>query len=109
MGTIKGRPDVKEIVGANVRALLRAKDADFAAACKRLDMKSTQLKRIMAGRHAITMDTLQRLAEGYGVEPYQLLIPDLDPRNPQVLRALSQAELNLYRALEEARRDGGTQ
>ena len=97
---------MKDIVGANVKALMRVKDADFAAACKRLGMKETQLKRVIAGKHGITMSTLQRIAEGYDVQPYQLLVPGLDPKNPQVLRALSQAELNLYKALEEARKDG---
>jgi transcriptional regulator with XRE-family HTH domain len=99
---------VKEVIGSNVKALIRARDADFDAACKRLGMKETQLKRVVAGKHAITMSTLQRIAHGYDVEPYQLLVPGLDPKNPQVLRALSAAELKLYAALEEAR-SGGTQ
>lgn len=93
---------MKEIVGANVRALVRARDADFDAACKRLGMKETQLKRIVAGKHGITMSTLQRIAEGYDVEPYQLLVPGLDVKNPQVLRVLSQTEERLYKALEDA-------
>lgn len=63
--------------------------------------------RILKGEHKAQIDTLEALAEAFGVEPYQLLVPGLNPRNPQVLRSLSPAEENLYRALDEARK--GTQ
>lgn len=36
------------------------------------------------------------------MEPYQLLIPELDPANPQILRILSNAEARLYEAFHEA-------
>lgn len=100
----KTRPDVKLIVGFNVRSLMQARRQDFDSACKAMKMKPTQLKRIVSGKHAITMTTLERIAGAYDLEPYQLLIPGLDAKNPQVLRALSPADENLYRALEEARR-----
>ena len=99
---------MKAIVGENVRALIKSNDADVDAACLRLGMKATQVKRVMAGRHAITMTTLERIAAAYDLAPYQLLVPGLDPRNPQVLRQLSPAEAKLYAALEEAR-NAGTQ
>jgi len=102
----KEKPDVKAVIGANVKALVQTRDKDFDAACKRLGMKETQLKRVIAGKHAVTMTTVQRIAESYDVEPYQLLVPGLDAKNPQVLRALSPEEENLYKALEAARKPG---
>lgn len=98
----KGRPDVKEIVGANVRALITAREKDFDAACTHLGIKPTQLKRIIKGEHAVTMTTIQRIAAAYDLEPYQLLVPGLDAKNPQVLRAVGPEEERLYRALDEA-------
>lgn len=34
------------------------------------------------GTSATTVDSLDKLARAFGLEAYQLLIPDLDPRNP---------------------------
>ena len=90
-------------MGTNVKALVKARDRDFDSACKRLGMKVTQLKRVMAGKHAITMSTLQRIADAYHVEPYQLLMPGFDPVNPRLPRVLSPEDEIIYHALEKAR------
>lgn len=102
----KVRPDVKGIVGANVKALVDARHKDMAAACEHLKIKETQLKRIIAGRHAVTMTTVERIAAAYDLAAYQLLVPGLDPRNPQVLRKLSADEEKFYKMLEELRGRG---
>lgn len=93
---------MKAIVGQNVKSLVKARDKDLDAACTRLGIKKTQLKRVITGKHAVTMSTLQRIAIAYDVEPYQLLVPGLDVKNPQVLKVLSLEEQKLYKALEEA-------
>ena len=54
----------------------------------------------------MTLRTLDILATAFGLEPYQLLIPGLDPANPQILRILSASEQRLYEALEAARANG---
>ena len=74
MQTQKPRPDVKGIVGANLRALIKARDKSLESACERLDMKPTQVKRIMGGKHTITMTTVERIAAAYDLHAYQLLI-----------------------------------
>ena len=66
----------------------------------------TTVGRILKQKHKVTMTTLAALADACGVEPYQMLIPGLNPGNPQVLRALSAAEERLYKALEDARKNG---
>ncbi len=103
---------MKTIVGANVKALIAARSESFEAACKATGMKPTQLKRVIAGKHAVTMTTIERIAAAYELHAYQLLVPGLDARNPQVLRQLSASEQKLYTALEdalEAAKKGGTQ
>lgn len=112
MNTKKGRPDVREVVGANVKAIIDARSATLDDACRTTGIKETQLKRIMSGKQAVTVRTLERIAAAYGLEPYQLLIPGMDAKNPQVLRSLSPAEERLYKALEEAmdaQKKSGTQ
>ena len=109
-GPRKG-PPVEDILAKNLAALMRANKKELGtqgqvamATGKVIDQ--TTVGRILKAKHKVQIDTLQALATAFGVEPYQLLIPDLDPKNPQILRALSKAEENLYKALEEARKPG---
>jgi hypothetical protein len=97
---------VKAILAANVQRLIDHHGQSVPDAARHIKMQPFQLKRVIQGAHAVTMDTLQRIADGYGVEPYQLLVLGLDPANPQVLRALSPQEEALYKALEAARQPG---
>ena len=79
------------------------------AAATRGRVNQTTVGRILREQHKVTMKTLGALADAFDIEPYQLLILNLNPRNPQVLRALSPEEENLYKALEIARKGPGTQ
>jgi hypothetical protein len=106
----KGEP-VELILAANVKALmkaneaLRTQDAVAIAATKAgfpIDQKT--VGRVLKAAVSVQIDTVQAIAAAFDVQPYQLLVPGLNPRNPQVLRALSPEEENLYRALELARR-----
>lgn len=49
-----------------------------------------------------TIDKIDAFAEVFDVSPYQLLVPELDPRNPQVLREPTETEKNLYAKLRVA-------
>jgi transcriptional regulator with XRE-family HTH domain len=105
---------VLTIVADNIRALMRAgrnglrTQAAIANAAKRAghELNQTSISRILNLAVAPQTDTLDALAAAFDIEPYQLLVPGLDPRNPQVLRVLSAAEARLYKALEEAREAG---
>ena len=104
---------VQTILAANVRALMQANPSlktqgAVADATRRAGLAIDQktVGRVLKASHAVQLDTVQALAAAFGVEPYQLLIPGLDPKNPQILRALSKAEENLYKALEAARKNG---
>lgn len=73
----------RDILGANVRALM--------AANKRLDtikkvsvesggvLSNGKVGRITAASHVTDVDAIGELARVFGVEPWQLLVPGLDP------------------------------
>ena len=104
------------ILAKNLAALMHANpllktQQAVAAATKRagkaIDQKT--VSRILKAEVSVQLDTVQAIAAAFEIEAYQLLIPGLNPANPQILRALSKEEENLYRALDEARRLPGTQ
>jgi predicted transcriptional regulator len=104
MGKI-GKPTAA-VVADNVARILAHRGLDPAGAAKLLKVTTFQVNRLISANHSMTLRTLDRLAEAFGLEPYQLLVPGLDAGNPQVLRILSASEERLYKALEEARANG---
>ena len=63
-------------------------------------VKST-VQRIMAAETSATLEQLEGLAEALEVSVYQLLIPHLDPKNPQIAKGASRDERDLYERLEK--------
>lgn len=94
---------MEEIVVANLKRLMvHNKHLTPTEAARHVGISQQQMDRILGGQKP-RVDTLEKIARGYDLEPYQLMIPGLDPANPQVLRLLSAAEQRLYEALEDAR------
>jgi len=93
----------QEVVAENLAAILRYRGLGPGDAAKLLKVKPYQVRRLVAGEHAATTRTVDQIAAAFGMEPYQLLVPGLDPANPQILRILSPAEERLYMALQAAR------
>lgn len=48
------------------------------------------------------VETVAKLAGAFGLEPWQLMVPGMDPGNPPVLQPVTKAEKELYRRLKEA-------
>ncbi len=103
---------MEKILAANVKALMDANKMELGSQpklAKAAKIDQTTIGRVLGAKHKVQIDTLEALAQAFGVEPYQLLVPGLNAKNPQVLRSLSTEEENLYRALELARKPPGTQ
>ena len=58
-------------------------------------MDVRQMNRIAGEKHAATVDTLDLLAERIGCQPWQLLVPNMDPDNLPML-VMGKAERELY-------------
>lgn len=53
------------------------------------------------GTHALKIDNLQAIAKVFGLKAWQLLIPDLEPGNPPMLKQVSETEAKLYEDLQK--------
>lgn len=104
----EGRPPVEKVLAENLRALMATHlDLDSQPKlAKAAKLNQTTIGRVLGAKHRVQIDTLESLARAFHLEPYQLLIPGLNARNPQVLRMLNAAEERLYKALEDARKPG---
>lgn len=57
--------------------------------------------RTRKGTHAIKIDNLQAIAKVFGLKAWQMLIPNIEPGNPPMLKALSPTEAKLYEDLQK--------
>ena len=57
--------------------------------------------RLKEQRTSVGLDVLEKLAKIFGLQPWHLLTPDLDPANPPVIH-LNQKERELYQRLSAA-------
>lgn len=65
----------------------RLTEPQFAKRAK-IDQKT--MWRVMHGNSEPTLDTLSKLAKAAGLDPWQLLAPELEPDNPPLLAAQSE-------------------
>lgn len=66
------------------------------------------LSRVMSMHTAATLDTITRLAAAFGLEPHQLLMPNLDAAGPHATQEISaedRALLAKFKALAGELRD----
>jgi hypothetical protein len=59
-------------------------------------MAVSHIRRIMRGGTSITLEQLDGLARALEIQPYQLLLPNMDPSNPQVARGAVPGEDQVY-------------
>jgi hypothetical protein len=80
-------PDMRGILAANLSRMIDASSRNRQrpslrawALAKGLNVR--MIDRLTKRQHAITLDKLQEIADACGLQPWQLLIEDLDPHNP---------------------------
>lgn len=80
---MREKPSPREVLSANMRALMAARP-ELGTIKKVADASGTALSngkvgRIYAASHTTDIDTLQSLADVFGLEPWQLLVESLNP------------------------------
>lgn len=56
--------------------------------------------RATKGAASLTVANLEAIAKAYGLNGWQLLVPNLDPDNPPALRIITESEAKLYKQLQ---------
>lgn len=79
--------DLRAILGANLRRLIEHETApgerpSVRAWALRRELDVRLIDRLTKGEHAVTLDNLDKIAEACGLQPWQLLLEDLDPTSP---------------------------
>jgi hypothetical protein len=88
-----GVSDLPAIVAANIKAVLEHRLGGPARVTDviKLGIANGTAQRLLAGSTSVGLDLLERVAEKLGVQPWQLLLADLDPKALPVLGTPSDA------------------
>jgi transcriptional regulator with XRE-family HTH domain len=91
----------RRVFGENIKRLMESRPSldSNPKLGARANIGIATISRIINGQSAATLDTVASLAKAFGVEPWQLLVPNLDAKNPQILQASSPEEVALWRSL----------
>ena len=85
----------------NVKRLMAHHRLAQAGVAKRAGMDQKTISRIIRREHSPSIDKLSGLAEAFGLQAWQLLVPYLDPSNPPVVQ-MTPIEKDLYDRLKQA-------
>lgn len=103
---------MRHIVAENVRELMNLKFPEAGDKPKALSLatgkpgegglsKST-IQRVLAAEIGASLDNLEAIADALDVSLYQLLIPALEVRNPQVVHGATKNEERMYKQWRKA-------
>jgi transcriptional regulator with XRE-family HTH domain len=95
--------DTKEVLWANLQALMRHhfEKVNLSELSRRSKLGLATLDRIKKQETSVGVDTLERLADVFGLQAWHLLTPGLNPSNPPVIW-LTQTEHTLYERMRIA-------
>jgi Helix-turn-helix len=67
-----------------------------SALARRCKVGQSSIGRILAQDQSPTLDMVWKIAEAFDLEPWQMLIDDLDPRNPPITKAVDDRQRMLF-------------
>jgi transcriptional regulator with XRE-family HTH domain len=93
-----------KVLGDNLRTLMAA-HAELGSNPKlaaKTRLGTGTISRMKNGAVDANLDTLERIAHAFGMEPWQLLVPGLEAKNLPTLQPISEQERKLYARIAEA-------
>jgi len=109
---IAGNMDIRQILATNLAELrkrhphLKSTNAIERASAE-LDpdrkIAHSVVQRVFNGKTPFNLDDLQTLAELFGLDAWQLLVPQIDPDHPPVLTSVGETDRKMYERMKAAR------
>ena len=98
---------MRAVLADNVQRLMLLHYAQNSNRPKALSVDAgvslSTVQRILARDVGASLDNIEAMATAFDVSVYQLLIPELDTANPQVVLGASETERRLYRKWQQDR------
>lgn len=92
----------RDILARNLKKLFDYKGLKAYGAAKMCDVSQPKLDAILKSKRDVGIDTLDSLAALFELQPWHLLLEDLDPANPPPIKPLTDAERAFYDTIRAA-------
>ena len=107
---VKPRSQLTALFVKNLAALMRADGAlssqnGLASASK---VPQSTIGRLLRGEQSPTLDMVERLARAFDLEPWQMLVPELEPSNPPITKQIDDVQRQLFAKFKQAAEDLAT-
>lgn len=98
--------DTARVFSENVNAAMKADEtvSSTPKLAKKAKLKTGPISRVRNGKN-VTLATLEAVAKGLGVQPWQLLVPGFQPENPPTLAVAGKREQELYSRIRSAAKE----
>lgn len=95
------RPDIKRVLWENVAGLMRKRwqGENLTRLARESGCGPGTATRLKECQTSVGVDVLEKIAGVFDLEPWQLLVPGLDPAQPPTLQPFSDEERALYERL----------
>lgn len=90
----------RKILADNIQAMISKEGVSLNSWSKSKQLQQRQIDRLVKSEHAVSLDTLDEIANALGLMPWQLLVADLDLSNLPKL-AITETEVKLYQRMKE--------
>lgn len=98
----------REILATNLRALME-RNPQYKS-CPAIERGTADLghkigrstvQRVLDGETPFNLDDLNALSQLFGLDPWQILAPNIDPKHPPVLKTIGSTERKFYERIDE--------
>lgn len=96
-----------KLFAANLEALMSATPElkSNPKLAQKTGLSTASISRLRNAQGNANLETLEAIAHAFHMEPWQLLVPHMEPRNPPALQPLTEQERRLYERLREVAKE----
>src|SRR5688572_23412544 len=103
---------MREVLAQNISKLMQHHYRDTPNKPLRLAKEAgvslSTVQRLINKETGASLDNIEAIASAFQLSSYQLMLPALDPKNPQVVRGATKDEERLYRLWKQTITASGT-
>ena len=93
--------ELKQLIGKNLKLLREHHQRSRTAFARDCGMAQPVYSRLENAEVMQHLESLEKIANRYGLEAWQLLINGFDPSNPPVLQPITPAQREFYEKMKE--------
>lgn len=99
------KKNARQIFAENLKRLMADKSHSQGFLHKKIGVSQSTIGRALSGETASTIDTIDAIAQFYDLEPWQMLVENLDGSNPPILKEISDKQMAFFAKIKEAAKE----